>query len=99
MKKPVPVAKKKTRTVRKFVRPQSVATVARTSAGLREALFQEIEALRAGKSDSGQAMAVAKLAQQIVNSVRVEIEFASKFKPGEKLAAEMPVPLKLAEAA
>lgn len=95
MKKPTV---KKTPTVRRFVRPQSIATVSRTSAGLREALFQEIEALRAGKSDARQAMAVAKLAQQIVNSVRVEIEFASKFKTGEKLPS-MPAPLKLVEAA
>lgn len=42
---------------------------------LRQALFEEIESLRQGKSDANRAMAVSKLAAQVVNSVSVEVKF------------------------
>lgn len=47
----------------------------RTSSGLRDALFDELDLLRNGKSDSGRASAVSKLAVQIINSARMEVEF------------------------
>lgn len=66
----------------------------RTSAGLRDMLFDELEALRAGKSDPKRAMAVAKLAATIVDSVRMEIEFVRHVPPGKE-PEQMPAPLRL----
>lgn len=48
----------------------------RTSAGLCEALFQEFDLLRQGKSDVHRASAVSKLAIQIINTKRLEMEAA-----------------------
>lgn len=47
----------------------------RTSEGLRDVLFDEIEELRSGKGDPTKSLAVAHLARQIVNTAKVEIEF------------------------
>ena len=48
--------------------------IQRTSAGLRDAIFDEIDAIRSGKSNPTRANAVAKLASGIVETVRMEIE-------------------------
>lgn len=47
----------------------------RTSIGLRNALFDEIDALRRGDGDPHRAMAVAKLASTIIDTVRIEMQF------------------------
>lgn len=49
--------------------------IKRTSRALRDVLFDEIDALRNGGSDPTQALAVANLAKQIVNVVKVELDF------------------------
>jgi hypothetical protein len=49
--------------------------VSRTSAGLRDAIFDEIDAIRNGESNPTRANAVAKLAAGIVDTVRMDIEF------------------------
>jgi hypothetical protein len=49
-------------------------TVQRTSAGLRDAIFDELDAIRSGTSNPTRANAVAKLAGSIVETVRMEIE-------------------------
>jgi hypothetical protein len=54
----------------------------RTSQGLCEALFQEFDLLRAGKIDHHRASAVAKLAVQIINTKKLEIEAATFHKAG-----------------
>mgnify|MGYP006268427049 CR=1 FL=1 len=54
----------------------------RTSAGLCDALFQEFDLLRNGKSNPHRAAAVAKLAVQIINTKRLEIEAAQFYKAG-----------------
>lgn len=46
----------------------------RTSAGLRDAIFDELDAIRAGASNPTRANAVAKLASGIVETVRMELE-------------------------
>lgn len=51
------------------------STIARSAQGLRDALFAEIEELRSGEGNPSKAMAVAKLAQQIIGITRVEIDF------------------------
>ena len=59
----------------------------KTSAGLCDALFEEFDLLRNGKSDPHRASAVAKLAVQIINTKKLEIEAAAfhhaglRFKP------------------
>lgn len=49
--------------------------VKRTSQGLRDILFDELEELRSGEGDPSKAMAVANLAKQIINIAKVEMDF------------------------
>jgi hypothetical protein len=53
-----------------------------TTSGLSEALFDEFDLLRNGLSDAHRAGAVAKLAVQIINTKRLEIEAANFYKAG-----------------
>lgn len=48
--------------------------IARSSAGLRDAMFDELDALRNGESNPTRANAVAKLAGSIVETVRMELD-------------------------
>ena len=48
-------------------------TVERTSAGLRNALFDELDTLRNGNSDPKRANAVARISSEIVRTVDMEI--------------------------
>lgn len=48
---------------------------ARTTQGLRDILFEEIEELRSGNGDPTKSLAVANLAKQIVNTAKVELDF------------------------
>jgi hypothetical protein len=60
--------------------------VERTSAGLRSALFDELDALRSGSSNAAKANAVAKLASQVIDTVKMELEVhrhLAKAKPNE----------------
>jgi hypothetical protein len=50
------------------------AAVSRSSAGLRDAIFDEIDAIRNGTGNPTRANAVAKLAAGIVETVRMELE-------------------------
>jgi len=52
----------------------SAGPIVRTSAGLRDAIFDEIDAIRNGSSNPTRANAVAKLATGIVETVRMELE-------------------------
>ena len=63
--------------------------VARTSAGLRDALFDELDALRAGTSNPTRANAVAKIADQVVNTVHMElaVRAAISKQPDTSMAA------------
>lgn len=60
--------------------------VLRTSAGLRDAIFDEIDAIRNGDSNPTRANAVAKLAAGVVETVRMELEVQRHLrshKPGD----------------
>lgn len=46
----------------------------RSATGLRDILFNEIQELQSGNGDPRRASAVANLARQIVNTVKVELE-------------------------
>jgi len=50
------------------------APVTRSSAGLRDAIFDEIDAIRNGSGNPSRANAVAKLAATVVETVRMELE-------------------------
>ena len=47
----------------------------RTSAGLRDILFDEIDALRKPKGNPHRALAVSALARQIIGTVEAELKF------------------------
>ena len=47
----------------------------RTTKGLRDILFDEIDELRAGNGDPSKAQAVAQLARQILNTAKIEMDF------------------------
>jgi hypothetical protein len=51
--------------------------VRRTSAGLRDALFDEIDRLRKGEVDPKRVNAIARISAEIVNTVKMEIEVAN----------------------
>jgi len=63
----------------------------RTSAGLRNALFDEIDDLRSGKSNPSRARSLSMLANTALKSVEVEVEFhkyvsdVSKLEGGAKI--------------
>lgn len=70
--------------------------VQRTSAGLRDAIFDELDAIRTGTSNPTRANAVAKLAGSIVETVRMEIEvqkFARSTPAGNSAVAAIETPL------
>lgn len=54
----------------------SLDNIERTSVGLRDALFDELDLLRSGEGNAQRAQAVAKLSAQIVSSVKMELDFA-----------------------
>lgn len=72
--------------------------ISRTSAGLRDAIFDEIDAIRNGTSNPTRANAVAKLATGIVETVRMEIEVRNHFKkiPAEAVSPQTPLGISLA---
>lgn len=67
---------------------QPASPIARTSAGLRDAIFDEIDAIRNGSSNPTRANAVAKLATGIVETVRMEIEVQRFMRGGTGQTAE-----------
>lgn len=79
---------------------ETLPSIDRTSSGLRDALLDEIDAMRAGESNATRANAVAKLAGQVVDTVRMEMEVQ---RHAEKVAtsasvvgnAKLPPPLSL----
>lgn len=64
---------------RKFKMSQTNAVnpmrVIRTGEGLRDALFDVLDGLRSGTMAANQAIAAAKVACQIINTVKVEVEY------------------------
>ena len=49
--------------------------ITRTSLGMRNALFEEWDSLRSGKSTPQRVSAVARMATAIDNSIKTEIEY------------------------
>ncbi len=72
------------------VPPQSSG---RTSENLRVILFDTLRALKEGRADPRQALATAKIAHAIIESVKVEIQYAQALADAKTPA---PVPIRLA---
>lgn len=65
--------------------------ISRTSAGLRDLLFDEIEQFRQGKGDPDRANAIAKLASHIVSAAKLEYDYQRD--EGDKRPAPKPLQL------
>ena len=72
-----------------MTKQKELAKIERTSQGLRNAIFDEIDAIRNGTSNPTRANAVAKLATGIVETVRMELEVYRHLKsnPNDTLGA------------
>lgn len=76
--------------------------VTRTSAGLRDALFDELDRLRNGDTNATNANAVARLADQVIHTVQMELEVhkhLSKMPANADLESQLPKPIMLSSAA
>ena len=66
----------------------------RTAAGLRDGLFDEWDRLNRGESNPQTSQAISKLATQIINSVKAEVEFHSHVRSlGEAASDSNGLPL------
>lgn len=74
-------------TKQKTTAKPPVTLTGRTSAGLRSALFDELDGLRNGTVNSTRANAVAKMASTIIESVRMELDVA-RYAERNKLPAD-----------
>ena len=54
---------------------EKIKTYEKTTEGLRDMLFDELEKLRNGTIDVQRARATANIARQIIESVRVQVQF------------------------
>lgn len=52
-----------------------LAPIPHTTEGLRDALFDELNALRAGRSTPQKARIICSLAKEVIDSVRIQIQF------------------------
>lgn len=78
--------------------PNTNPTV-RTSAGLRDALFDELDGLRNGESNPAKANAVAKLAGQVIDTVKMELDVQKHMSklPKTDAATQLPMPVSLSQ--
>lgn len=53
---------------------EPMVAVPKTAEGLRDALFDEINALRAGTSSPQKSRAISQLASHVIDSLRVQIQ-------------------------
>ena len=64
------------------------APVIKSTEGLRDALFDEINMIRAGNGNEKRARAIALMASRIIDSIRVQIQYGKllhdQSKQGEK---------------
>lgn len=66
----------------------------RTSAHLREMLFQEMEKVQSGQSDPQISASMCRLSSEIVRTVRLELEYAREIRAsGDATATVSPIDL------
>lgn len=70
---------------------KKVIKTTRTSTGLKNALFDEIDALRNGTTKATQLNAVSRASKEIVSIARIELENA---KFDHKVSLDLKTPLK-----
>lgn len=58
--------------------------VTKSTEGLRDALFDEINLIRSGKSNPQRAKAVAQMAARIIDSIRVQIQYGKMLQEQAK---------------
>ena len=75
------------------VNPLNLPPVQRTAEGLRDALFDELNLVRAGKVDTKHARAVATLAKNIIESAKLELAHRIFLKGIRGVAGEVPLQL------
>lgn len=75
------------------------APTIRTSAGLRDALFDELDGLRNGESNPAKANAVAKLAGQVIDTVKMELDVQKHLAkmPKTDTPTQLPTPVSLSQ--
>lgn len=76
---------------------KTMPPIVRTTAGLRDALFDEIDRMRNGETNATNANAISRLSDQVVNTVYVEVEVRKHLAriPDGKSVNHMPEPLVL----
>lgn len=60
--------------------------IPKTGAGLRDALFDEINMLRAGKVSTEHARALANLVRQVLDAARLDLQYRKAIEGGDTLA-------------
>lgn len=76
--------------------------VDRTSAGLRDALFDAMEQLQNGEIEANEAKAMASLAREICNTVQLELNVQRarmEFPSDAKVLVPAPLPLGVSRSA
>lgn len=58
--------------------------VPKTIEGLRDALFDEINAIREGKSNPQKARSIALLSNKVIDSLRVQIQYGRLINDSKK---------------
>ena len=72
-----------------------MAKIERTSAGMREALFEELDRLRAGETTPQIAGAFSRLSSEITRNVMMEMKYRKQISDNDsnKLKKLPPLPL------
>ena len=61
---------------------EDVPAIPKTIEGLRDVLFDEIKQLREGTSNPTRARVIAQMAGQVIDSLRVQIQYGRLIKEG-----------------
>lgn len=64
------------------------APVIKSTEGLRDALFDEINMIRAGSGNEKRARAIALMASRIIDSIRVQIQYGKLLHDQQKQSSE-----------
>lgn len=67
----------------------------RTSEGLRDVLFDELDSIRDGSSTPSQAHAICKLSTEVIKTVQLEVEFYKNVTRGKDAGSIPDTVLKL----
>ena len=76
-----------------------MASTKRTTVGLRDTLFDELDKLRSGDSTPQRASATARIASGIIQSARLEIDFQQRVQANGGKRVSGPAPVLLGKAA